>query len=389
MHEASGHARAGDLPSGCFHELSYRRGESLTDWLRRYYNAAHGLIVPTKVPYYILLVGPPTDIPFWFQCELDGQHAVGRLCFEHADQYRKYVDSIIEYDSCGKITNDRTVLFWGTKHEADKATELSSECLISPLAEGTESDPPAAASSSFGSRLFLGERATKHNLLEEWHQSTSRHPATLFFTASHGIGWSKPSQHQLRQQGGLLCNDWSGLGSIRSEHYIAAADIADNARVFGSVAFFFACYGAGTPEYDSFPADGGVKPRPIAERPFVSASAQRLLSHPDGTALAVIGHVDRAWSYSIRPPHIEIELLPYRNMISKILQGQPMGLATRDFRDRALMLSTEMLSQYDPASIRNWDGPRDQLSKWIERTDVQNYILLGDPAVKIRPEVLG
>ncbi len=127
--------RQAQVASGCFHELSYRRGESLTDWLR-HYNAAHGLIVPTKVPYYILLVGPPTDIPFWFQCELDGQHAVGRLCFEHADQYRKYVDSIIEYDSCGKITNDRTVLFWGTKHEADKATELSSECLISPARGG-------------------------------------------------------------------------------------------------------------------------------------------------------------------------------------------------------------------------------------------------------------
>ena len=33
-------------------------------------------------------------------------------------------------------------------------------------------------------------------------------------------------------------------------------------------------------------------------------------------------------------------------------------------------------------------GDRDLVTAWLERNDAQNYVLLGDPAVRIRNDVL-
>ena len=98
-----------------------------------------------------------------------------------------------------------------------------------------------------------------------------------------------------------------GLAGFRHdapEHYLSAADVSDDASVGGMIAFFFACFGAGTPNLDQFrkdPNDASTAVK-LAEQPFVAALPRRLLAHPNGGALAVIGHVDRAWSFSIRPP---------------------------------------------------------------------------------------
>jgi hypothetical protein len=67
--------------------LEYRAGEDRRAWLTRN-GAASGSIQPTVVPYYILLVGEPNRIPFEFQCLLDGEYAVGRVCFDTPSRSR-------------------------------------------------------------------------------------------------------------------------------------------------------------------------------------------------------------------------------------------------------------------------------------------------------------
>src|SRR5260221_12743674 len=101
---------------------------------------------------------------------------------------------------------------------------------------------------------------------------------------------------QLTDQGALLCQDWPGFGTMRAEHYLAAADIAGDANVTGMVAFFFACFGDGTPDADQFPMDlsqAGTPP-PLAPKPFFAALPRRPLAPPHGSARAPLGHIRRA-----------------------------------------------------------------------------------------------
>src|SRR5262249_38076772 len=154
----------------------------------------------------------------------------------------------------------------------------------------------------------------KANLLGLLH-SREQAPSVLF-TASHGMGWPKGDANQRPAQGALLCQDWAGFGRIKPENYLTAGEIGPEARLRGLVAFLFACHGAGTPRHDPFlkrPSGGPVE---VAESPFVSALAQRLLT---AGALAVVGHVERAWTYSIRPKGVGAQLLPFYNFLGRVM----------------------------------------------------------------------
>ena len=142
--------------------LEYRPGENMKDWLKRH-GVYAGSVAPTKVPYYLLLIGGPESIPFDFQYLLDIEYAVGRLCFDHADQYRLYAESVVEYEKAQAAPTSRQMVYWGTRHPRDRATEMSADFLITPLHEGmpAAADQPEekAIADTQGFQLALSQRA--------------------------------------------------------------------------------------------------------------------------------------------------------------------------------------------------------------------------------------
>ncbi|HEY8066819.1 MAG TPA: hypothetical protein VIF40_19145 [Methylosinus sp.] len=134
-------AQAGAL----FKTLSYRRGEETRDWRRRY-NVTPGSLDPQAVPYYLLIVGPPDQIPFEFQYLLGVDFAVGRLTFDQIADYERYAASIVAYEEPGSAPiNGKEVVYWGTRHPGDEATELSATELVTPLARGVAGATPRLA----------------------------------------------------------------------------------------------------------------------------------------------------------------------------------------------------------------------------------------------------
>jgi hypothetical protein len=382
------------VPGDRLKVLEIDPGKSLDEWLRKV-GAHRSDVDPAKLPYYVTLIGGPESIPFEHQSELDVGYAVGRLSFDRAEDYRQYAESVIAYETAAAPPNGREVAFWSTRNLADRATQLSADCLVRPLAEGIAAEgnqpavKPIAEVRGFRSRSYFGSRATRANLVECVSAAKSSDRPAFLFTASHGLSWPKGHELQIAQQGALLCQDWPGLGTPpAADHCLTAAQLGDSARIHGLIAFCFACYGAGTPSNDHFLSDHRDTPMPIAEKPFVAALPRRLLSHPGGGALAVIGHVERAWAYSIRPAGLGNRLLPFRNMMGRILRGEPVGLATKDFSDRYAATSMRILNLLSGTGHAQSTHAAEMAALWVERNDAQNYVLLGDPAVRMRVETM-
>jgi CHAT domain/Peptidase family C25 len=385
--------RIGD--AGLVKELDYQKGEQTRDWYRRH-GVSPGAIDPTLVPYYLLLVGGPELIPFEFQYLLGVDYAVGRLAFDNASEYEHYVHSLIAYETADAVPNGREIAYWGTRHPNDPATNLSASQLIDPLANGLadggllktpiHADPKV----NYQRKLMAADSASKANLLDLLHQPK---PPALLFTASHGMQLRSGQSAQASTQGALLCQDWPAFSSVKPAHILAAADVSDDANVNGMVAMIFACFGAGTPDVDQFLMDlSQADSAPtLAPKPFMSALPRRLLTHPNGSALAVIGHVDRAWAYSIQAPQTAgPQILAFRNSLGFMMSGAPVGFAlSGQFSSRFAALSAALLSATSPTAPPAMRLPdRDLVTAWIQRNDAQNYVLLGDPAVQIRTSAL-
>ncbi len=365
--------------------LDHQPGERWPEWLDRH-GTAPGNVDPDKIPYYVLLVGRPERIPFSFQYLLGVEYAVGRLDFGDADGYRRYVAGLIDYERSAAPPRDAVATFFGTRHPFDGATQLSADSLVKPLADSFRPGGRfASAVTGYRIEHVLGEPATKGALREILAGAGPSGRPALLFSATHGLGgWPAGHADQTARHGALLCQDWPGVGRISAEHYFAGVDVPADAGVHGLVAFLFACFGAGTPEVDAFAHVPGQPPPVLAAEPFVAALPKELLSHPEGGALAVIGHVDQAWGYSFVSGE-EAQLLPFQNATGRILLGQPIAHAMKDFNEKYAALSAGLSDVLERIGFGGRVVPDAELARlWTERNDAQNYIVLGDPAAALK-----
>jgi len=344
---------------------------------------AAGNIDPGRVPYYLLIASTPSKIPFSFCRELAVEYAVGLLDFDLPAGYWAYTESLLAFEKCETRARPRRATFFAPRHTFDPATQLSADRLVKPLSEGALSQRVRCKFES-----IWGEQARHEALTQVVTRNDSTAPG-LLFTASHGMGFPCGHPDQRSQQGALLCQDWAGAGAgaIERGQYFSAADVPDTANVAGLALFIFACFGGGTPERDRFAHKPGTQPPLLADAAFAAALPQRLLAHPRGGALGCIAHIDRAWGHSIVQAGAGPQLIPFENAIGRILAGQPLGLALKDFNERFAALSVSLAGMIEKIEDEGAVIPDAQLATaWIQRNDAEGHALFGDPAARLRLE---
>ncbi|HQE94155.1 MAG TPA: hypothetical protein PLH19_15820 [Anaerolineae bacterium] len=380
----------------------YRPGEDARAFLKRLGADPAQPADPQQsgVPYYLLLVGSPEEIPFEFQYSLDVQYAVGRIDFDAIEGYHTYACSVVaaeQEDFC--LAPE--VTFFPVSNPRDDATWLSARYLIAPLADHlrkrveqarSQADPHAGLA-AWHIDVIPSEQATRAKLLEVL---TREKAPALLFTAGHGMQFDPDDPARQRaNQGALVCADWQGPDEkqVVPEYYLSGEVLAerDDANLLGAVVFLFACYSAGTPKTDDYyRQDFMDKGKVIAERPFVAALPQAMLSLSKGGALAVIGHIERVWSLSYLGPESpsrlgeerrDEHLAVFESMLDHVLRGYPVGAAMDYFGTRYAALSTELTAAWDAFT----EPDEFQLAElWTANHDARGYVIIGDPAVRLR-----
>lgn len=348
----------------------YRPGEGKITFMKRHRAPTSGTVDPLRMPYYLLLVGDPEQIPFSFQSQLDLQYAVGRISFDTPEEYTGYARSVVAAERTQRRVG--RVVFFGPRHDNDRATELSADVLIPALAATAREESEAV-------EVLQPAAATKDALVRLLGQEG---PA-LLFTAGHGVMTPRADESQkLRHQGALLCQGWrqsANIGPVESRFIFGADDIGQDADLTGLVAFLFACHSGGTQRIDSYFKGEFAVPRSTSQRSFLAALPMRMLARG---ALAVVAHIDRVWTTSFYRD--TEELATFRSALRSLLRGETIGAAMEVFGNRHGELAAQ-IAQLTEEEDMGADTTYERALAWIDCNDARNFLVLGDPAVRLSP----
>jgi phosphatidylserine/phosphatidylglycerophosphate/cardiolipin synthase-like enzyme len=375
-------SQAGDLFRLFEGSAGYQADQTAESWLEGRGSGFFPVNPAQGVPYYLLLVGSPDEIPFTFQYDLDMYFAVGRIFFETPQEYSQYAKNIESFEKGGML-QPRNIAIFNPRNEGDAATGLLHDQVAWPLVIGGDSLPPIGKAQGFNVTNRLAGKATKQSLLDLLGGKAAEGLPTVLFTGSHGVAFSLNDPGQQRKQGAILTQDWGGPGTeVSPDTYLIGDEILGSTNLLGMIHFFFACYSGGCPQFDTYCYGPNEKPVKIAQQTFLARLPQRLLLL--GTQ-AVIGHIDRSWVYSFQTQAQQPMMQVFRDPLVRLLQQNRVGHALDVFDQRWTVLSTQLLSTMQlRKSALGRVSDASLANRWVARDDARNYVVIGDPATRLR-----
>jgi hypothetical protein len=363
-------------------------GETAAAWAARKEVSLVAPVSPRKgVPFYMLIVGGPDRIPFEFQAQFDLQWAVGRLCFDRVEDYAAYARKIVDHEKGLAPPRRKLLSVWIPRNPLDVATPLLAGSIVPEfLGRSTADDMPIGRTSGFEISTFVGDgQATRSRLDDIMRGRADGGPPAILFTGSHGAEWTVDDPAvQRERQGALVTQEWTRGRPLLEGHYYAGDDVPHDAQVHGMMAFLFACFGGGCPDLDSYYFQPDGQRKLVAPRPFVARLPQRLLARG---ALAIIAHVDRAFSYAFEDVMGTSQAQLLRQPLERLARGHRVGLAADPLNLQWSALAAQLGVALGGAAPGTQPARSPLIANlYIARDDARNYVVLGDPAVRLRTE---
>jgi hypothetical protein len=375
-------AQAGPL----FKEYSGARGYRAPDETKEAFLARLGVMTgrvnPSRVPYHLLIVGDPETIPFAFQTDLDVEYSVGRIGFDHLEDYANYARSVVEAETRSTWRPPR-VSFFGAWHPDDPGSRFVARNVLDPLASVFAEHMPEIPWDR-----ATGEEATRTRLLSLL--GGPKTPSLLVATAP-GLVFPDDAGRSPTGQGAVFCQDWPGrirrpFVPVPREQFVSADDIAGDASPFGLIALLIADYSAGTPQSGesvlhrlAHRLAGWVR---VGQRTCLAALPRRLLAHPRGGALAIVGMVGGGWTLTTAD-FARDQTDGLQSVLMRLAAGLPVGAAVEPCNERYAVLTSELGNLLEYQKYGMPFEAQKVASLWAAMDQARRMIVVGDPAVRM------
>lgn len=343
-----------------------RPREEGSRWLARQ-GAAPGPADPDRVPFYLLLVGSATEIPYAMQRLLGTSYGVGRIDFAEVEEFAAYARGVVAAET-GARRPAREVLGFSpmNRDDAVSADDAAwSGALLAKIGEAGK----------WPIRRISGAAATKQALVSALREAA---PAVLWATG-HGVQAVAEGPLRDRLHGALVCQDWQGplhgRGALDPGRCWSGDDVDAGVGLPGVIAFNFASHGAGDVLLGEFTGQTGE----AARQRIQSRLHTRLLAHPGGGALALIGHVGRAWGRGAARGQVAA----YEWMLGSVLGGGRLGGAFESVRVHRAEIEWKLARELEERASGKPGDDVKLVELWTLRNDLRSLVIAGDPAVRV------
>lgn len=334
---------------------------------------------PGALPYYLLIYGPPTDVPWELQYILNANHCVGRLDLT-GTALENYVDALMN-DFASTSADPNSAVVWATDHGASDITRLMRNAIAVPLSQKFASD------ADLSSKFLDGMEASGPRLADTL---AATKPA-LVVTTSHGMTGPVGKPAEMKANLGLpvgcdfntldtaaLLAKWNPSGAIWYAHACCSAGSDSRSYFLGLVQK----ESSAAAILKSLADDVGACTAPL---PTALLGAKEPLR-------AFIGHVEPTFDWTlIQTKTNQFLTAPLcEALYDNLYNGVPVGHAFRPWFSRTGTLYTE--HSYALADYQNGQDTQERLLYYLlSARDVGASVILGDPtavlpALKPKPE---
>jgi hypothetical protein len=331
-------------------------------------------IGPTSVPYYLLIVGSPSQIPWKMQYRLQLDAFVGRLDLDPPGLER-YVDCLI--GGWPNNTVPRTPVIWATDHGHPDITHLMRKGIAEKLSKRFDTDTDFQMTGG-----FLVDENASHSALA--FALAQRNPAFVM-TSSHGATFPLNNPNAMRAQLGLMVDNNKTLMDLPK---VSAAW-----KVAGGIWYAHACCSAGADGVSAFQGLVGAGSslaetlKSIANVGACSAPLPQILLGRSNPARAFIGHVEPTFDWTLRDPitgqlttaHIVESLYDQLHLKTR----PPIGLALNRYFDAVAGTLLDYADAIDEIDAQIPGSPERARRNKLVALDRLAMVILGDPTVSL------
>lgn len=333
-------------------------------------------IAADRIPYYLLIVGSPAEIPWDLQYALNARYAVGRLDLGETG-LANYV-ACLRSDWARATSHQTSTVFWATDYGKSDMSHTMREYVAKLLFDPFSHDPDTGPNALLIDRDRGG--ASGQLLIDSL---AARKPG-LVVTTSHGVTYPDDDPRALSQTLGMLVDDDRAV--------IRPQEVLDRWDPDGAIWYAHACCSAGahgdSVYEDLFEPDMpiGKVLRGVAAVGAMAAPFPKALLGARRPLRAFVGHVEPTFDWTIRQSKTRQALTGglvdalYRHLYQR--SSCPVGLSFRSHWNSIGTFATEQLT-LRKAYAAGEPVTSQLLAAQLSARDRMSTVVLGDPTVRL------